>query len=184
MLSLKERYAEDIRGINRSQAPGKPRECLKTLRHEKYLADIFEQEDAEPEIIWRLQRRFARRILKQMADLYGGVIDAGEYRKQKIEAAKRYARRLTELGLMEREFDDEWVRDRIGKVVSAERSLVPLKTTGFMPEDAALLCDRSIQDAKSFLLAIHRGFGKGRLKRQPGIYGGVDSTLCEVERWP
>lgn len=180
-MTLEKDYQGDVAAIcERHPAGSEERRLAKAERWEQYEVAVFKR-DGKPRIVWALQGHFAKAILVQLSDLYGGKIDAAEYRRRKIDAARRYARRLFELGLMTEVFDDDWVRARVGEVIRTERELVPLKTTGFTKEDAALLCDRSISDAKDFFRSLHVRFGLDRLKRTPEIFGGIDESLRDAE---
>lgn len=182
-MTLEERYRENVQTINARRPKGSAiRERERTALREKFEADIFER-DGAPWIIHRLQRKLIMEGFPLVKAFYDGELRDADYQRLRLDVSRRYAERLLALGLVSAVFADGWVEDFQRECLALERSLVPVPRvfTGFTADDALLLCDPIREFTKRFLKDVHERFGVGRLKREPEIYGGIDTDLSAEE---
>lgn len=170
--TLLERYRRDVRSITYPR--GSPERAAEKVRlSNQYEADKYRREGGAPHAIHRLQWRFAEEYYQLVGAFYNGEVVDQEYQRRRIRALRRYAEGLQELGLVSGVFDDAWVRDFARDSLELERSLLPVKTTGFTEDDGWLLCNPLRDFSKQFFKRVHSDFGIGRLKEHPEVYGGV-----------
>ncbi len=189
-MTAEEDYRRDVAAIRRDHPAGPERDSRKARRWERYEADLFER-DGNLTIVYRLQQLFATRYHFALKDFYNREIDEEAYKKRRVEALRKYARQLFNLGLLVGVFDNEWIFDFANNSLAVEREVIPAPEPGppitegdpkyFTNADADPFCDPLRDFSKRFFHRLHIEFGVGRLKRHPEIYGGVDSTLFDAE---
>lgn len=182
MGTAEDAYRAALRALSPELSPAELGQAK--LRLQRWLqAQRFLRDGGSPRAVYRPQQQFAREYMVLLQDFYGGKVTDQEYQQLRRAAFRRYARRLERMGLVSGVFDDAWLADFARDSLRLERQLVPVprQFTGFTEENAALLCDPLRNRFKVFLRAVHAEFGVGRLRTRPEVYGGVDSTRCELE---